>query len=258
MNPHNVFVTYEGQIKIIDFGLAKAVNRTTKTGAGIVKGKLGYMAPEQATSLQLDRRADIFALGTTLWELTTNRRLFRREEDIETLRAIYAAVVPDPRRFRPNYPVGLWDVVRRALARDREERYPTAEAFGHDLDAFVASGSRPFDADAVAAFMADLFPADRERQLEWMETASGPTPTSLVPLKVPVLSEALIPIAEPAPATAAPVEPAAPPTVAVPDARPRTPEAPDPSRRGSRALVVALVLLALGLVAFVALLATQG
>jgi serine/threonine protein kinase len=225
-----------------------------------VKGKLGYMAPEQATSLQLDRRADIFALGTSLWELTTNRRLFRREEDIETLRAIYAAVVPDPRRFRPDYPPALWDVVRRALARDRDERYSTADAFGRDLDAFAASGARPFDAEAMAAFMAELFPADRERQLEWMETATRPTATSLVPLKVPVLSEALIPVAEPAraPAVAVAVEPAPPGPLRENPGPPVAAASDDPAPRANRALVVALVLLALGLVAFVALLATQG
>jgi serine/threonine-protein kinase len=246
VNPHNVFVTYDGQIKIIDFGMAKAINRVTKTGAGIVKGKLGYLAPEQATSLELDRRADVFALSTTLWELTTNRRLFRRDEDIDTLRAIFEAVVPDPRRFRPDYPPALWTVLQRGLARDRDERYPTALALGRDLDAFAASGERVVDAGALATFMSELFPDDRERQREWLDDATRPSLVSLVPLKVPVLSERQVRIKGPVslPEILAPPLPVA--------------QLPPPPPAQSRALVVALVLLGVVLAVGIVLFITQG
>jgi serine/threonine protein kinase len=278
VNPHNVFITYDGQIKIIDFGLAKAINRATKTAAGIVKGKLAYLSPEQATSLEIDRRADVFALGTTLWELTTNRRLFRRAEDIETLRAIYAAVVPDPRLLRPDYPTGLWTVLARGLARDRDERYPTALAFGRDLDAFAATSARRVDAEAMAAFLGELFPTDRERQLEWLRTASGPASTSLGPLKSPVAPDLPLPAPTWAPASpgesalrvASPVElmpqPVAPAPKhslspsAMPTLR-RIPVSSLPPAPRSRAVLVALLALALlvvvGLVLLLTLSTTQ-
>jgi serine/threonine-protein kinase len=274
VNPHNVFVTYDGQLKIIDFGLAKAINRATKTGAGIVKGKLGYLAPEQATSLELDRRADVFALCTTLWELTTNRRLFRRDEDLETLRAIYEAKVPDPRRYRADYPQGLWEILQRGLMRDREERYPTAEALAYDLDAFAASGERPASADAMAGFMAELFPGDRERQRDWLENATRPSLISLVPLKVPVLSDREIRIKGPVSlpevilsgdeqgekerSSFDMVQGSLSPPLPVPNPPTEAPQSHAPPARKSPALLVALVLLGVAVAVGVVLLVAHG
>src|SRR5580704_19133827 len=123
INPSNIFVTYGGQVKIVDFGLAKAVDRLTSTMAGVVKGKLAYMAPEQITGPSIDRRTDIFALGTTLWELAVGRRLFKAPNDAETMRNVREASVPDPRSIVPSYPPRLARILMRALARDRDERY---------------------------------------------------------------------------------------------------------------------------------------
>src|ERR1019366_8578134 len=85
VNATNIFVTYDGAVKVIDFGLAKAANRASKTAAGVIKGKVAYMSPEQAVGAQIDRRTDVFALGTTLWELACDRRLFKRPDDVDTL-----------------------------------------------------------------------------------------------------------------------------------------------------------------------------
>ena len=93
INPSNIFVTYGGQVKIIDFGLAKAVDRLASTMAGVVKGKLAYMAPEQIAGPSIDRRTDIFALGTTLWEITVGRRLFKADNDAETMKNVREAHV---------------------------------------------------------------------------------------------------------------------------------------------------------------------
>ena len=111
VNPSNIFVTYDGQPKVIDFGLAKAANRISKTAAGVLKGKLAYMSPEQALGQRIDRRTDVFALGITLWELSADRRLFKQNDDVATLKAVHEANIPDPRTLVVGYPDQLWGVI---------------------------------------------------------------------------------------------------------------------------------------------------
>ncbi len=135
VNATNIFVTYDGEVKVIDFGLAKAANRASKTAAGVIKGKVAYMSPEQAVGAPIDRRTDVFALGTTLWELSCDRRLFKRSDDVETLRRVHAADVPDPTRLVDGFPPELWRVLQRSLVRDKDRRYRTAADFARDLDA---------------------------------------------------------------------------------------------------------------------------
>jgi serine/threonine protein kinase len=167
-------VTYDGQIKIIDFGLAKAANRASKTAAGIIKGKVAYMSPEQAVGVPVDRRTDVFALGTMLWELSCDRRLFKCADEVETLKRVHAAEVPDPTRLIDDFPLALWRVLERALARDRDRRYATAAEFARDLEAFVKNAGPGINATTVADAMRELFAEDRKRQLEWVSEASVP------------------------------------------------------------------------------------
>jgi serine/threonine protein kinase len=241
VNPSNVFISYVGEVKIIDFGLAKAINRMSKTAAGVVKGKLGYLSPEQARGFEVDRRADIFALGTTLWELMADQRLFRQADDIETLKRIHAAVVPDLMTLVPDFPPALWAIIKKSLAKDRDARHATAEAMAHDLDAFARSSPRPINAETLTRLMQELFDSERKRQDAWIHDASGPTPAPLVTLKPPSHADALPVVVVPAPPRlpqAAPMMP--PPSV-------------DAKVAGSRArgivvaLIVAAVVMALGI-----------
>jgi serine/threonine-protein kinase len=174
VNQSNIFLTYDGQVKVIDFGLATAKGRAYKTAAGVVKGKIAYLAPEQvAGGLPIDRRADTFALGTTLWELTTDRRLFRGKDDTETLKRIHTAEVPNPMTLVQGYPPLLWETLNRALQRDRNARYPTALDFSRALDVVARSEGRIVDARALADVMRELFRVEHERDSVWLAEASA-------------------------------------------------------------------------------------
>ncbi|MCL2448389.1 MAG: protein kinase [Polyangiaceae bacterium] len=174
VNPANVFLTREGIPKIIDFGLAKARDRITSTAVGIIKGKLAYLAPEQAHGHAIDRRVDVFALGVTLWELTLDRRLFKESDDVETLRRVREASAPDPTSIDPNYPPALARVLMRALARDPATRFATAKELRDALDGVVAQGPR-VDAARVRELLAQLFAgAPRAAWERFVDEASGP------------------------------------------------------------------------------------
>jgi serine/threonine protein kinase len=214
VNASNIFVTYDGQVKIIDFGLAKAANRVSKTAVGVVKGKLAYMSPEQAVGKPLDRRTDVFALATTLWEVTVDRRLFKAQDDIETLKRVYAADVPDPTKLVPGYPPELWKVLQRALARDPENRYADASQFARDLDLASRCEGRTIVPQDVTDVMNALFAAERDRHAMWIAAASAreqPAPKETLrpaapdPASSSALPFALTPI-PPSVAEVAPVE----------------------------------------------------
>ncbi|MBN9166098.1 MAG: serine/threonine protein kinase [Myxococcales bacterium] len=193
VNPTNIFLTHSGEVKLIDFGLARARVRASKSADGIVKGKIPYLAPEQAYGRPLDRRIDIYALGTTLWEMATMKRLFKRDTDIDTLKAISDAAVPDPRDQNPDFPESLWKIIDRALRRDRDERYATAEEMRTDLDAFArASGPH---AQKLAALVERLFPGGEARQAKWLRDAAAvrvPAATMAPPAPVPIASSSLL------------------------------------------------------------------
>src|SRR5690606_39157058 len=127
-SPANVIVTYEGGVKLVDFGIAKATQATSEqTQAGLFKGKFAYMSPEQSTGKPLDARSDVFAVGILLWELCTWHRLFKRPTDMATLIAVAEDEIPPASSLDGSVPPELDAIIAKSLARPLESRYQTAQ-----------------------------------------------------------------------------------------------------------------------------------
>jgi len=137
VSPSNLYLTYQGQVKVLDFGIAKAESRLVNTRTGVVKGKYMYMAPEQARGKEVDRRADVFALGVSLYEALTHVRPFSRENDLAVLNALLQGELKPPRELRPDLPEELEAIILKAMAFKPEDRYPTAEDFANALEDFL-------------------------------------------------------------------------------------------------------------------------
>jgi eukaryotic-like serine/threonine-protein kinase len=165
VTPHNLFLTYDGMVKVVDFGIAKVSGRLSSTRAGTLKGKLAYMSPEQVRGNEIDRRTDIFALGVVLWELTVGSRLFRMESDLETLEKVQACIVPPPSTIRPDYPVELESIVMRALQKRADQRYQTARELSRALQQYLMRSGNFIGHEEVAAYVTQIF-GDRIRKRE--------------------------------------------------------------------------------------------
>jgi serine/threonine protein kinase len=157
VSPSNVICTYDGAVKVVDFGIAKAATHRAESRVGTLKGKISYMSPEQCRGEKLDRRSDIFALGILLYELTTGSRLFRGENEFAILTQIVGNDVPLPTSRRPQYPPALERIVVKALQRDREQRYATMQDLQLDLESFARDARLPISSIALARYMEDLF-----------------------------------------------------------------------------------------------------
>ncbi len=165
VSPQNILVTYEGDAKVVDFGIAKAANKVAQTRAGVLKGKYSYMSPEQALGDPIDHRTDIFALGIILYETTTGTRLFKRHNELATLQAIIKCEFVPPSEALPNYPPELEQVLLRALEKDPDLRYDDAEEFSAALYDFLYDSELYVEREVVADFMQDLF-SDRLEEEE--------------------------------------------------------------------------------------------
>ena len=157
VSPSNVFVTYDGGVKLIDFGIAKATSLPSETQLGAIKGKPGYMSPEQCRCEPLDRRSDLFCVGILLYELTTGRRAFRADNEYQLTKQIIESDPERPTACEPSYPVELEGIVMRALAKDRRDRQPTALALRDELAAFATERRLDLSQLAVARLMEVLF-----------------------------------------------------------------------------------------------------
>ena len=157
VSPHNVVVSFEGEVKLLDFGIARLAGEAEPGVGRPGGGKFAYMSPEQARGEPVDHRTDIFACGIVLYELLVNHRLFAHSDPDEKLRLVREAVVPDPREENPEVPDSLWFVLQRALARDTDDRYSDAGTLEEDLRALIYSEGLRGDDAALGAFVRDLW-----------------------------------------------------------------------------------------------------
>ena len=166
VSPQNILITYTGRVKVIDFGIAKAAVQSTKTQVGVLKGKFGYMSPQQVRGEEVDHRSDIYSIGIVLWEVLTNRRLFRGDNEYETLQLVREPDVEPPSAFNSHVPSAVDEMVMRALEIDPDERYQHAARLAGDLDSFLQEASVTYGAEQLASWMARTFPDELQEERE--------------------------------------------------------------------------------------------
>lgn len=148
VSPHNVFVTYEGQVKVVDFGVAKASTSSQRTQTGVIKGKISYMAPEQALGRRVDRRADVFAVGIMLWESLAGRRMWKDLPDAGIVHYLASGEIPKLSEHAPNAPPELARICTKSLSPSPDDRYANADEMRAELAAYLeASPKRPSSVD---------------------------------------------------------------------------------------------------------------
>jgi len=173
VSPQNVFVLYDGGVKVVDFGIAKAELRSTKTQTGTLKGKYAYMSPEQISGEELDGRSDVFSLGVVLWECLARRKLFNQENDLKLLQAVTEQDAPSPREVDPQVPELLAEITRKALARDRQKRYQSAAEFRSALRRYLKASEQDWDNVVIGNFMQDLFSDRIKEKRQLIESAQA-------------------------------------------------------------------------------------
>lgn len=192
LGPQNIFITYNGEIKLIDFGIAKASSHDATTYVGSLKGKLAYMSPEQASGKEIDHRSDLFTLGILLYELATGHRLYTGESQAILLKAGKADFIP-PEQVKQGLPASLYAVMNKALHRDPALRYQSAEQMRLDLEACAQELGVRVSRGQMAAYMHELFQDEavaEEKALKAAGLAVTPSPSAaLMTEQVPEISE---------------------------------------------------------------------
>ncbi|MEO0460563.1 MAG: protein kinase [Myxococcota bacterium] len=225
VSPHNVLVSYEGEVKIVDFGVAKAEMRRAETFDGTLKGKIGYMPPEQVRSENVDRRADIFALGSVLFELLAGRKLYQAGDTFELLEMVRNADQPELKLTLPNVPEELLDILRCALAADPASRFQSAADVAKALEPFLIHDRSIYGAAEASAVMREAYPETPNRRRDYVNPTESEirdlgrefAPSvveafdrSLGPAPAPALAPTPSPAVAPAPSVRAPAEIATP------------------------------------------------
>jgi serine/threonine protein kinase len=174
VSPSNVLLSTEGEVKLIDFGIARAAGRRSETVSGRVQGKVCYMSPEQATGEDVDARSDIFSAGTVLYEMMTGVRPFQGDTDLESLDLVRQCDYPPPSELADEVPTELDTVIERSMARHPDDRYDTADQMQADLVQILYGGGEAVTSRELAGFLSNLFPDGIERQ-EFKDELSGET-----------------------------------------------------------------------------------
>lgn len=185
ISPSNILIGFDGRVRVADFGIAKAVERTEHTRGSAMKGKVGYMSPEQCQGSKIDCRSDVHALGILLYEATTNSRMFWAEGDFAILSKIVTGDYTAPRERSPGYPDELSTIIERAVQVDAADRFSTAATFGMAIEAFARDRGVDLHEAAVGSFMLQVFgsrPAPGEDEAELLSAPSG-SRASAVPVQ---------------------------------------------------------------------------
>jgi serine/threonine protein kinase len=201
VSPPNIMVTGDGLVKLLDFGIAKARGANSRTRTGTVKGKNAYMSPEQILGKPLDRRSDVFALGVVMYEMLAIRRLFHRDSDFLTFKAITEEPIPEIRERRADIPAGMRAALLQAMARDPAGRFDTAQAFANAIKNSVATIGGPASPQELARLLFTDFGDEMASRDEILKAADDPAaaPVSIItaPPRIPMATPPPIP-AQPA------------------------------------------------------------
>lgn len=176
ISPQNLMVSYDGVVKVLDFGIAKATGNVYQTRTSSLKGKAAYMSPEQITAKGgLDRRSDIFSLGIVLFEVAAGQRPFSGDTELELMMAIVKQAAPDPRQFDETIPADLSAIISRALAKDREQRYQSCRELRQELEEFLLNRRMLVDNYTLGAFAREVIPPGDSVVGYSVPTPSGPS-----------------------------------------------------------------------------------
>jgi serine/threonine-protein kinase len=169
--PDNLFVTYDGGVKVLDFGVASAAQQRHHTQTGMIRGKCSFLSPEVLKGKRVDRRADVWGIGVTAWEMLTHKKLFKGDSDLEVFRSICNGTIPAPSAHCPDLPPALDAIVLKALDRKPDGRYASARELGRALTGFLVENKLAMGPADVAETMAELFPAGRDETRRLFELA---------------------------------------------------------------------------------------
>ncbi len=182
ISPDNILLSRQGAVKVVDFGIAKATGQQHRTQTGMIKGKLAYMPPEQVRNAVLDGRVDVYALGVVFYELLTGQRPFNADSDVALMHSILFEQPPPAAQLKPDLPEPVLRILERAMAKDRDQRYPDCPSFQADLEEYILSTGKPVTTQHVAQLIAQVSPPAHDAPLPPLPPGNAPlTPTALRP-----------------------------------------------------------------------------